>query len=215
MQLDAGFSDDVAGTVVLPLWLVEHVLADFAHIANQVREESVAGIEPAVHGDGVEFGQLIAVRFDEGKFVGRNVFFEIDGRILRHANEVADFLPHRVFGHVQALRDEWRVGGEVAGGVAHHQHGGGRIVIDDEAAFAVDNLAARREQRNFADAVVFGLRDVVIAVRNLQAPEAVAEHEENGEDGVLHRRQPHRRYFFFPAQHVLLIPLLKPIEQRK
>ena len=52
------------------------------------------------------------------------------------------------------------------------------IVVDDNSAFAVDDLPSGGEDGNLADAVVFGLRGVILAVGDLEPPEAVAEHEE-------------------------------------
>ena len=151
--------------------------------------------------DGVEFGQLVAVRFDEGQLVRGDVFLQINRGILGHAGEVADFVPDVGLLHVQALGNERGVGGHVAGGVAHHERGEGGVVIHDDAAFAVDDFAARSEDGHFAHAVVFGLRGVVVGLRNLEAPEPVAEHEEDDEDAVLHRGQASCRNFFFAAQH--------------
>ena len=46
--------------------------------------------------DGVEFGQFVAMGFDELQLVGRDVFFQEDGLILRRrsktANALANFL---------------------------------------------------------------------------------------------------------------------------
>ena len=141
--------------------------------------------------DGIEFGQFVAVRFDESQFVGRDVFFEINGRVLRHAGEVADFLAHVFGAHVQTLGDEVGVSVEVAGGVAHHERGEGRIVIDDDAAFAVEDFAAGSEDGHLADTILFRLRGVVVVAGDLQAPQSVSQHEEHAEDAVLHGGEAH------------------------
>ncbi len=65
LPLDAGNADHVARVVELELRLVQHVFADFADVADQVRHESVARIQAAVRHDRVEFRQLVAMRLDE------------------------------------------------------------------------------------------------------------------------------------------------------
>ena len=56
-------------------WL-QHVFADLADIADDVRHEAVLGIQAAMHGDHLQLRQLGAMRFDEGQLVRRDVVFQ-------------------------------------------------------------------------------------------------------------------------------------------
>ena len=134
LQFHARLSDHVAGIVELPARLVEHLLADFADVADQVGHEPIARIKPAVGHDGIQFGQFVAVGFDESQFILSDVVFQKDGLILRHGGEVADAVSDFFGIEMQTLGDEARVGGEITGRVAQQQRGKRRIVLDDGAA---------------------------------------------------------------------------------
>ena len=41
LQLHPGLAHDIAGIVELPLWVIEHVFADFAHITDHVSHKAV------------------------------------------------------------------------------------------------------------------------------------------------------------------------------
>ena len=80
---------------------------------------------------------------------------------------------------MQALRDHVRVAGKIAGGVAQQQSGKGRIVVHDDAAFAVEDLAAGRQNGDFASLVFFRQRRVELALHHLQPPQPVGQHQKN------------------------------------
>ena len=75
LQLDSGFTHDIAGIIEFETGLVQHVLADLADVADQVRHESLERIKATVGHDGVKLGQFGPMRFNEGFFVGSDVFF--------------------------------------------------------------------------------------------------------------------------------------------
>ena len=64
--LDACLAHHVAGLIGGIARVVQHVFADLADVADQVRGKAVARIEPALLVDGFQLGQLVAVRLDEG-----------------------------------------------------------------------------------------------------------------------------------------------------
>ncbi len=90
------------------------------------------------------------------KFVGSDVFFQKNRLVLRHRSEAANAGAHFVGIEMQALRDEIGIGGQIARRIAQQQRGERRIVIDDDAAFAIENLAAGREHGHVANAIFFG-----------------------------------------------------------
>jgi hypothetical protein len=84
LLLHSTHADHVAGRIEFELRLVEHVLGHFAHVADQVRHETVARIQPPVRHDRFQFRQFVLVRLDERQFVGCNVFLQKNRLILRH-----------------------------------------------------------------------------------------------------------------------------------
>ena len=103
--------------------------------------------------------------------------------------------------HVQAFGNQVGVGTQVARGITQQQRGERRIVVDDVAAFAVENLAARGENRHIANAVFLRQAGVLVALRHLQTPQPISQDQENGQDDVLHRSEADRRNFFITAKH--------------
>ena len=106
MPLHAGDSHHIAGIIEFELRLVEHIFRDFAHVADQMRHESIARIKTPIGPDRIEFRQFVAMRFDEGLLILSNVFLEKDRLVLRHGGEVADASSHFVRIQMQSLRDQ-------------------------------------------------------------------------------------------------------------
>ena len=79
--------------------------------------------------------------------------------------------------------------------VAQQQHGERRVVVHDDAAFAVQDLAARGQDRNGADAVALRQRLVFFRARNLQPRQTEYQHHQHRQDHVLHGRQLEGRDF--------------------
>ena len=201
LPLHARNSNHVAGAIKLELRLIQHVFGDFAHVADQVRHESVARIQAPVRHDGIQFRQLIAVRVDEGQFVGSDVFFKKNRLILRHGGEVANARPHFVGIEMQAFRNQIAVGIQVARRITQEQSGKRGVVVDNRSPFAVENFSPWRENGHVADAIFFRQRGVKIALHHLEPPQAIGEQQEDAEDDILRRRQADRRYFFVAAKH--------------
>ena len=125
------------------------------------------GIEAALLVEGFELGELVAVGGDEGLLVGRDVLLERNGLVLGRDLEAAEGGLNLLDGDVQAAGDERQVGVEVFDLLAEEVAGDGGIVVDEEAAFAVEEAAARGEHGHLADAV--GLRQHAV-VRRRRAP---------------------------------------------
>ena len=88
------------------------------------------------------------------------------------------------------------IGHQVALLIAQQQDGERRIVVDDDAAFAVEDFAARREDGDLLDAILLGQGVVVVAARDLQPPQAEGQHQKNPQQDVLHCGEPELGDFF-------------------
>ncbi len=196
LRFHAGFSDHVARLVEFVARIVEHLLRDFADVSDHVRHESVFRIEAPVDHDGVEITQLVAVRFDERQLVRRDVIFQHHRLRRRLRRESPDARPYFLRGNVQPggdLLDVRRIRLQL---LAQEQHRERRIVVHDDAAFAVEYLAARRQDGHLADAVLLRQRLVLIAARDLQTRKPHRQHDEDHQDRVLHERQFYGWDFF-------------------
>jgi hypothetical protein len=147
--------------------------------------EAVAGVEAALFVEGLELGELVAVGGDEGLLVGGDVLLERDGLIFRGYLEAAEGGVDLLDGDVEASGDERQIGVEVFDLLAEEVTGDGGVVVDEEAAFAVEEFAARSEDGDFADAVGFGEGTEAFGVEDLKTPETDEEHGENKRDEVL------------------------------
>src|ERR1019366_5296774 len=102
---------------------------------------------------------------------------------------------------VQPCGDLVGVGLQIAVLIAQQQHRERRIVVHDDAAFAVQDLAARREDGDLLDAILFSQRAVITAARHLQAPQPEGKHQEDSQQNVLHCGKPELRDFFVATEH--------------
>ncbi len=176
------------------------MLGDFADVADEVGGESVARVEAALLVEGFELGELVAVGFDEGLLVGGDVLLERDGLVLGRGGEAAERGLDLVDGEVEAVGDEGEVGGGVFDLIAEEVAGGGGVVVDEEAAFAVEDAAARGEHGHLADAVGLGERAVVLDAEDLKVPEAEGEDDEDERDDVLRGVQLAGGELFFAVE---------------
>jgi hypothetical protein len=74
--------------------------------------------------------------------------------------------------------------------IAQQQHRERRIVVDDDAAFAIENFAARRQDGDLLDAILFGQIAVVVVAGDLEPPQTESENQENSQQDVLHCSEP-------------------------
>ncbi len=199
--LDAGAADDVAGLVEGVAGVVEHLLGDLADVADEMGGEAVAGVEAALLVEGFEFGELVAMGGDEGLLVRGDVLLERDGLVLGASLEAAKSGLDLVGWEVEAGGDQRSIGVDVFDLVAEEIAGDGGIVIDEKAAFAVEEAAARREDRNLADAIGLSEDAVVAGSEDLEALEAAEEDGEDERDDVLRGVELAGRELLFPARH--------------
>ena len=85
--LNTRLAHDIAGVIEVELGTVEVLFGDLADVADHVCREAVPGIQPPLRVHGLEFRQLVAVGFDEGLLILRDVLLQRDRLVLRRASE--------------------------------------------------------------------------------------------------------------------------------
>src|SRR6202011_649223 len=136
---------------------------DFADEADGVRRRAVFGVKAALGADDLELGKGagVFVRFDKRQFGGIQLFFNNDGNVVGplemvHAGHQAVIVDTQAFGdrpevlHLQNFTRE--------------QQTEGGVVVDDDAAIAVEDLAAWRQYRNGLNAVLLGAHLVQLRI---------------------------------------------------
>ena len=200
-SFNAGAADNVAGLIHGIARVVEHLFADFADVADEVGGESVARIEAALFLNGVELRQLVFVGLDEFFLVGRDVLAEGERLIFGREFVALEDRVDLVGGHVETAGDEGQVGGDVVALFADEEAGDGRIVIDNEAIFAVENFAARGEDGDFADAIGFSEGVVILTADDLEPPQTEDQNRHDGRDDVLDGGEADTGQLFFAVEH--------------
>src|SRR5215472_10744786 len=203
LKFDAGLTHDVSALIGFELRRVQHILAYFADVTDQVRHETVLGIQAAVNGKSFQLGKLILMGLEEGAFVRRDVVLDGDGLERREMGKLrpAYFVQHVGGGKVQAFGDLLCVAVQVARLIAQQEHGKRWIVVDDDLAFAIQDFAARRQQRNQLDTILVRLYQQFIAAAHLQAPQAIGEKNKHSQNSVLDGGELNLRDFCFATEH--------------
>ena len=183
LALDAEFADHIALTVFGELGRVQFLFADFAGVPDHVRRHAVLRIQAPLRRNEHQLGKEIVVRIDESQIGGRQFLFDYDRHILGLRFEPPDARRQVVVIQVEALGDGLQV--FFLDGFAGQNQGERIVVIDDHAPVAVENAAARRQQRHRLDAVL--LRALVIELRilHLQLPKPGNQEKEDAHGGVL------------------------------
>ena len=151
--------------------------------------KAVAGIEAAFFVDGLQLGQFVAVGLDEGLLVGGDVLLDGDGLVAGRGAIAAEGGAQLVEVEVEAAGDERQIVVHVAVLLADQEAGDGGVVVHHQAVLAVEELAARGQHGNLADAVLLGLQAVIVRAQHLQPPKARGQRQHHEENAVLHHRQ--------------------------
>ena len=112
--LNPALSHDGSRLISLILRRIQIFVAHLADIADQVRQESVFGIEATMNHDGFKFRQFIAMGFNECLLIRRDVVFEQERSILivGHAPQA---LMNIFLAHVQTGSDFCDIGSAIFG----------------------------------------------------------------------------------------------------
>src|SRR6266478_5254041 len=107
---------------------------------------------------------------------------------------------------MQPLGDCFRVRIQISRGIAQQERGKRRVIIDNDPAFAIEDFAARRQNRHIAHPVLLRQLRILAALHDLQPPQPVCQKQENEQYDVLHGGKPERGNFFFAAEHQSSVP---------
>ena len=125
--------------------------------------ESVARVEPALIVLGFELGKFIAVGFNKGLLILGNVLLQGNPLVLRRAGIAANAGLDLFDGKIEAARDERNIRLKVLRLLAQQEARDGGVVVDQDTALAVEDLAARGKHGLLADAI--GLGELAIVLR--------------------------------------------------
>jgi hypothetical protein len=84
----------------------------------------------------------------------------------------------------QAIRDSGEIFVDKSGIVAEKKDAEGRIVVDQDAAIAIEHAAARSDDGNGANAIALGHLTVLIGIDDLEFPEAEEQQSDHAHDDV-------------------------------
>ncbi len=96
-------------------------------------------------------------------------------------------------GHVQPAGNEGKVRPQVAARLTDQKAGDRGVIVDQQAAFSVKQLAPRRQDGHFADTVLLRQGAVILRSDHLQPPQPREQYQQDGDDHILHDRQLVRR----------------------
>ena len=167
-----------------------------------MRGEAVTRIEAALLFHRLQLGQLGEVRFYEGLLVGRDVLLERDGLVLGRVLIVAQRGLDLIDGNMQARRNKREVRFQILLLVAQQIAADGRIVVDDDAAFAIKDATARRKNRHLAYAVLLGQYRVAGGAEDLEPPQANTQNEQHQRHHILRGMQLGGREPFFAGDAI-------------
>ena len=179
----------VARLIVGKARVVQIVLAHLAHVADQMRGKTVARIQPALLVDGLQLRQLVTMRRDKCLLVGSHVLFDGDRLIAGLGAITVQRGAQLIEIEIQPMGDQRQIRIHIAALLAHQEAGDRRVIVDDKPVLAVEEFAARRQNRLLANAILLGQHAVAVYVQHLQTPQAGSQAEHHQKNAVLHKRQ--------------------------
>ncbi len=154
--LYACFAHHVTRLVVGEARIVQIVLAQLTHVTDQMSGKTITRVKSALLVDGFELRQLITVRRDEGLLVGGDVRLDRN-RLIAGLGAIAVQRGAQLIQiKIQAARNQRQIRVHIAALLAYQETRNRRVVVDHKAVLAVEELAARRQDRLFANAVLLG-----------------------------------------------------------
>ena len=140
--LNAGAAYDIAGGVGGVAGVVlEHLLGYFADVADEVGGRSRRGGRGgAAHHEFQAREARCGMRLDEGLFIGGDVLLERDALVLGGSLEAAESGLDLIDGKMKTLGDEGKIDCGVLDLLGEQIAGDGGVVVDEEAAFAIEDF---------------------------------------------------------------------------
>ena len=182
---DTGLADDLALVVLREVGNIEFRFADFARVADEVGQDTVLGVEALLGLDELHLGERprVFVRFHKSQLCGTQLFLNNDRLVFRTLAKATDALEKVVVVQMQALRDLMKM--FFLEGFAGQDQAPGGVVVHNNPAIAVQNLAARGHQGEGFDPVPLSPFVVNFRAADLQFPETRHQYQKNPDGNVL------------------------------
>src|SRR6202034_3876159 len=140
--------------------------------------EAVLRVQTALLVQRFQLRQLVPVRFDKGLLIGRDVLLQRQWLILRRVRKALQRRLDLLDRDMQTGGNQGQIGVEILLLLAQQVAAYRRIVVDDDAAFAVENLAPRREHRDPPSAVLLRQHAIAGRAQYLQTPQPDRPHQQ-------------------------------------
>src|SRR5882762_1448396 len=183
LTLEARFADKVARPEASVAGF-DLLLADLAHVPARMRHESTRQIPPAVHHQHFQQRYIRAVRIDESDIRFAGFWLNDDGLKILQVARGLQLFPQITEWNVQSLGDSWKTLFYLCGIVSQQKNAEGRVVVDQDAAIAVQHTTARRDHRNGANPVALRPLQKLIGVDYLKLPETDEQHADHPHNDV-------------------------------
>jgi hypothetical protein len=188
--LDAGLPDDGAGAEAGELRPLELRFLDLADVAEEVAGEAALRIRARRHFLDDDLAHLVGARQDGEHLLLGRVLDDGDRPEDRLAAAALDDLANLGLVHARHLRQLRQRGVEVGCPFAVDRDRPRVAVLDEDLAVAIEEDAARRAQRDRAQAVVVRHLPVLLVLHDLQQPEADGQRREADDRANLQRGDP-------------------------
>ena len=190
LPLHSGLADGLAEVVLGEFRRVQLGVTYFPRVADHMRGQSFARIQPALRVDQFHFRVALgaAVGLDESELASGQLFLNGDRLVAGPGGETLQAGQKLGGIELQAvgnLADVFQA--QILPGQNQAERG---VVVDDHAPIAVQDLPSRRGHRQRLDAVAIGLLAVELRVAHLQLPESRDQIQKHGHGQVLKHHDP-------------------------
>ena len=183
LALETGFSGEISGAEAAIAGF-DLLLADFADVPAGVRHEAAGKITAALDHEHFEQRNIRAVRFDERDVRVGGFRLDDDGLKLRKIFGVFELILEVADRNAQAIRNGGKIFVDQSGIVAEKKDAERRIVVDENAAIAIEHAAAWSDDGDGTNAIALGHLPVLIGVNDLEFPEAEQQQPDHAHDDV-------------------------------
>ena len=188
LPLHAAFPHHSTGAIACKFRVVQLAFAHLPHIAEQMRRETLTRVEASLDHHRLQFRQVIAVRLQETQVPGVGVFLDEDRLIARRC-------PDSTQPRLKLLERDPESRGDQRQMLltldlpAEQKDAEGRIVGDNGASFAVQDAAARCQQRQALHPVLLRQCGVILWALDLKLPEPGGQQQKRCPASDTGRRQ--------------------------
>ena len=198
--LQAKLADDVARLVAFRLALFQLLVADLADVTEDMRPPRLVDVIADRLRLDHDARVLVALFLDDRIDLRADVLLDAYGiEADMRVDLLVDLFRRHMKEHGQSLDDilgnrtrQWQ-----------ERHGEARAVHDEGRAVAVEEIAARRDARDDADAVAVRKARIIVAVVDLEIDEPQQKHNDDGDDDAAeHMHAPCILVFIFFQRYI-------------